>query len=93
MKNELTAQELAQKLAKIDAREPETPSKEDLDAFAEADAENPDDTITLDEYKALSEYSGKIMLRIPKELHRDLAEAAKKNGVSLNKYASYKLAK
>ena len=33
------------------------------------------------------------MLRIPKELHRDLAEAAKKNGVSLNQYASYKLAK
>lgn len=33
------------------------------------------------------------MIRIPKELHRDLIEAAEKNGVSLNQYAMYKLAK
>lgn len=33
------------------------------------------------------------MLRIPKELHKQLIEAAKENGVSLNQYALYKLAK
>lgn len=33
------------------------------------------------------------MLRVPKELHKTLAEAAKANGVSLNQYALYKLSK
>lgn len=36
-------------------------------------------------------YSGKILLRIPKSLHRRLAEAAKVEGVSLNQYALYRL--
>lgn len=37
------------------------------------------------------EYSGKFMLRVPKSLHKHLAENAKKEGVSLNQYALYKL--
>ncbi|TCK05261.1 type II toxin-antitoxin system HicB family antitoxin [Phorcysia thermohydrogeniphila] len=32
------------------------------------------------------EYSGRILLRLPKSLHRKLAEAAKEEGVSLNTY-------
>ena len=32
------------------------------------------------------EYSGKFMVRIPKYLHRRLAEKAKREGVSLNQY-------
>ncbi len=39
------------------------------------------------------EYSGKLLLRIPRELHRQLAEEARQNGVSLNQYALYKLSK
>jgi antitoxin HicB len=31
-------------------------------------------------------YSGKLLLRIPKSLHRRLAETAEKEGVSLNQY-------
>jgi predicted HicB family RNase H-like nuclease len=93
MKKALTLEELEKRQAKIDAREPEEPTPEDLAAFAEADAEDPADAITLEEFKAQREYSGNIMLRIPKELHKDLAEAAKRNGVSLNQYAVYKLAK
>ena len=85
--------ELEKRIAAIEAKEPERPSAEDLAAFAAADAEDSSETITLDEYKAQKEYSGKLMLRIPKELHRDLAIAAKMNGVSLNQYAMYKLAK
>ena len=81
------------RIAAIDAREPEQATPEDIAAFAAADAEDPADAITLDEYKAQKEYSGKLMLRIPKDLHRDLAIAAKQNGVSLNQYAAYKLAK
>ena len=90
MKRELTPAEAARKFAEIDALEPEEPTAEDLAALT---AEDPgEETVTLEEYMARREYSGKLMLRIPKELHRELAEAAKANGVSLNQYALYKLA-
>lgn len=36
-------------------------------------------------------YNGKISLRIPKSLHRELAEDAAREGVSLNQYAVYRL--
>ena len=93
MKRELTPEEIEKKFAEINARESEEPTAEDLAAFAEADAEDPSEAITLEEYRAQKEYSGKLMLRVPKDLHRDLAEAARRNGVSLNQYAVYKLAK
>lgn len=38
-----------------------------------------------------SSYSGKFNLRIPSSLHQRLAIEAKKEGVSLNQYALYKL--
>ena len=41
--------------------------------------------------RPVAEYSGKISLRIPKSLHKKLAEEAKEEGVSLNQYALYKL--
>lgn len=93
MSNSLTPEELEKKRAEIDSRPPEEPTAGDLAALAEADAEDPAATLSLEEYKAQREYSGKLALRIPKELHRYLAEAAKENGVSLNQYALYKLAK
>lgn len=37
--------------------------------------------------------SGKFVIRIPKSLHRRLVIEAEKEGVSLNQYAMYKLAK
>ena len=37
------------------------------------------------------DYSGKFIVRIPKSLHYKLAIEAKKEGVSLNQYALYKL--
>ena len=37
------------------------------------------------------DYSGRFLARIPAELHRDLAEAAKANGSSLNQYVVYAL--
>ena len=93
MKRESTLEEIERRIAEIDARTPEEPTEEDLAAFAAADAEDPAETVTLEEYKARREYSGRLMLRIPKELHRELVEAAKANGVSLNQYAVYKLAR
>jgi len=40
----------------------------------------------------VEEYSGKILVRIPKNLHRALAHAAKQEGVSLNQYITSLLA-
>ena len=37
------------------------------------------------------EYSGKLVLRLPKELHRRLAKNAEENNVSLNQYINYLL--
>lgn len=93
MKKKLTTSEIEARFSEINALEPETPTQDDLDAIARANAESPGDTVTLEEYKAQREYSGRLLLRIPKELHKQLVEAAKENGVSLNQYALYKLAK
>lgn len=38
-----------------------------------------------------TEYSGKFLLRLPKSLHRDLAERATREGVSLNQFILYQL--
>ncbi|MCL2204152.1 MAG: type II toxin-antitoxin system HicB family antitoxin [Defluviitaleaceae bacterium] len=40
-----------------------------------------------------TDYSGKFVLRLPKSLHYTLATEAEREGVSLNQYALYKLAK
>lgn len=39
------------------------------------------------------EYSGKMLLRIPKELHQKIAEQAKANNTSINQYLVYLLTK
>lgn len=41
----------------------------------------------------INDFSGKFNVRIPKSLHFRLAVEAKKEGVSLNQYALYKLSK
>lgn len=39
------------------------------------------------------EYSGKFNVRLPKSLHRDLVQAAKHEGVSLNQFVNVALAR
>ncbi|MCL6447840.1 MAG: type II toxin-antitoxin system HicB family antitoxin [Armatimonadetes bacterium] len=39
------------------------------------------------------DFSGQLRIRIPKSLHRTLAERAKEEKVSLNQYISYQLAR
>jgi predicted RNase H-like HicB family nuclease len=39
----------------------------------------------------MQEYSGKLLLRLPKSLHRQLARQASKEGVSLNQFVVHKL--
>lgn len=81
------------RIAEIMATDPEDPTEADLLAIRAAEKEDPDDAVSLEEYILQKEYSGKLMIRIPKSLHKELALAAKENGVSLNQYALYKLAK
>src|SRR5438105_15823735 len=41
-----------------------------------------------EEPEAMEQYSGNLVLRIPKSLHAQLAAAARQSGCSLNKYAT-----
>ncbi len=45
------------------------------------------------EPRPLEGYSGKFVLRVPTSLHHDLAEAAEREGVSLNQYCNVVLAR
>ncbi len=49
--------------------------------------------IAIHEPDALKNYSGQFKLRIPKSLHRSLAEHAESEGISLNQYCVYLLSK
>ena len=51
-----------------------------------------EDGIEVPEPRIEEEYSGKFVVRIPKSLHRRLAETAEREGVSLNQYVSTALA-
>lgn len=51
----------------------------------------PDPEPVLDLYNHT--YSGQFKLRIPKSLHRSLAEHSKKEGISMNQYCIYLLSK
>lgn len=87
----MNKQELEKKLAAIETVEPDIT---DLRMLAAAKAENDDELFALDAVKdELEGYSGKMLIRIPRSLHRRLAVEAKREGVSLNQYAMYKLSR
>ena len=44
------------------------------------------------EPRPLEDYSGKFLVRVPRSLHRDLAHAAEREGVSLNNFVNVALA-
>ncbi len=49
--------------------------------------------ININEPESLESYSGQFKLRLPKTLHKTLAEDSKKEGVSMNQYCVYLLSK
>lgn len=51
------------------------------------------DGTEIDEPASIDDYSGQFKLRIPKSLHKSLAEHSKKEGVSMNQYCVYLLSK
>ena len=49
--------------------------------------------ITIKEPDTIENYSGQFKIRMPKSLHRSLAEHAKAEGISMNQYCLYLLSK
>jgi predicted RNase H-like HicB family nuclease len=51
-----------------------------------------EDGISIPEPVGLEEYSGQFKLRIPKSLHKALADKSREEGISMNQYCLYLLA-
>ena len=49
--------------------------------------------IEIYEPDSLANYSGQFKLRIPRSLHRSLAEHSQREGISMNQYCVYLLSK
>ncbi len=94
MKHELTQEEIERRFAEIDAQGEEPLMPEEAASLAAAEAMDDGTTMTLEEFReSLEDYSGKLVLRIPRSLHKALKEEAAVEGVSLNQYMLYKLAR
>jgi len=52
-----------------------------------------EDGLTIPEPSKLDDYSGQFKLRIPKSLHKRLAEKSSEEGISMNQYCLYLLSK
>ena len=52
-----------------------------------------EDGYEIPEPTASDEYSGQFKLRIPKSLHRQLAEHSRREGISMNQYCLYLLSR
>ncbi len=52
-----------------------------------------EDDIEINEPDSLDDYSGQFKLRMPRSLHRSLAEHSKREGISMNQYCVYLLSK
>lgn len=92
MNMNLTPAEIEKRFAAINTQKPETLTAEESESLARAEAMDDGTTVSLDALKReLEDYSGKLVLRIPRSLHKSLKEAAEVEGVSLNQYMLYKL--
>ena len=86
----MTTEEINARFAAINDRTPEEPDEKDVQAIEAA--KNEDAVSLADFQQELEQYSGRIVLRIPRSLHKRLKDAAAVEGVSLNQYMLYKLA-
>ena len=94
MKPELTPAELEKRFAVINARTPEQLTEEEAASLAAAEAMNDGSTVSLEQLRdELEGYSGRLVLRIPRSLHRALKNAAEMEGVRLNQYMLSKLSR
>lgn len=94
MKNSISQEELERRIAEIESRPPEFLTEDEEASLARAEAMDDGTTVSLETFKKeLEDYSGKLVLRIPRSLHKALKEAAMIEGVSLNQYMLYKLSR
>jgi predicted RNase H-like HicB family nuclease len=49
--------------------------------------------VNIAEPDSLAQYSGQFKIRMPKSLHKSLAERSKQEGISMNQYCIYLLSK
>jgi len=49
--------------------------------------------IAIPEPSSLDDYSGQFKIRLPKSLHKELAERSKREGISMNQYCVYLLSR
>lgn len=92
MKKDLTPTEIEARFAAINARAPEELTPGEAASLAEAEAMDDGTTVSLEAFRReLEDYSGKLVLRIPRSLHKLLKQEAEIEGVSLNQYMLYKL--
>ena len=83
----MTSNEFYEKLKRIPVEAPDELDKEML-------AEDDGTLVNLNDLKReLEDYSGRLVLRIPRSLHKALKDAAAIEGVSLNQYMIYKLSR
>ena len=64
-----------------------------IDAKKEWLAAAIEDGIEISEPDNIEDYSGQFKLRIPRSLHKSLAEHSKREGISMNQYCVYLLSK
>lgn len=50
-----------------------------------------EDGINIPEPTGINDYSGQFKLRMPKSLHKELAQKSKQEGISMNQYCVYLL--
>ena len=81
----MTDKEFKKRLAQIPVAEPDEIDKEMIARIEEGEE------MELAQFKKELDCSGKISLRLPKSLHKDLIISAKNEGVSLNQYLLYRL--
>ena len=90
----MNIEEIERRFAEIDAKGAEPLTKDEEIALEAAEAMNDGSVVTLEELKAeLDGYSGKLVIRIPRSLHKSLKREAEIEGVSLNQYMLYKLSR
>lgn len=94
MKQSLSAAEIEKRFAHINAKTPEQLTEAEAASLAAAEAMDDGTTVRLEDLKQeLADYSGRLVLRIPRSLHKALKDAAEVEGVSLNQYMLYKLSR
>lgn len=69
----------------------EEPDEFDLAMLKQAEEENDGTTIAMEDLMEELKLSGRVNVRMPKSLHKQLIQNAKAEGVSLNQYLVYSL--